>query len=272
MVRVDLRTIVLDIPPQDLITRDNVPAKVNAVTYFRVVDAPSAVVKVERYLTRDLADRPDHAALGAGQGRPRHAARRARAPQRGAPADHRRADRPVGRQGHGRRDQGRRDPGGDAARDGAPGGGRARAPREGDPRRRRVPGVPAPPRRRRGDRAPIPPRCSCATCRRSPRSASTRTRPSSSPCRSTSSGRSWRVPARRADADSGTELAGGRQTSPLRSVPATAATGSSIRRDDPPKRRRSAIAAAPNDRSMLAAAVCMRSAAAGRRAGRQRSA
>jgi regulator of protease activity HflC (stomatin/prohibitin superfamily) len=51
MVRVDLRTIVLDIPPQDLITRDNVPAKVNAVTYFRVVDAPSAVVKVERYLT-----------------------------------------------------------------------------------------------------------------------------------------------------------------------------------------------------------------------------
>jgi regulator of protease activity HflC (stomatin/prohibitin superfamily) len=49
MVRVDLRTIVLDIPPQDLITRDNVPAKVNAVTYFRVVDAPSAVVKVERY-------------------------------------------------------------------------------------------------------------------------------------------------------------------------------------------------------------------------------
>ena len=51
MVRVDLRTIVHDIPPQDLITRDNVPAKVNAVTYFRVVDAASAVVKVERYLT-----------------------------------------------------------------------------------------------------------------------------------------------------------------------------------------------------------------------------
>ncbi len=50
MVRVDLRTVVLDIPPQDLITRDNVPAKVNAVTYFRVVDASSAIVKVERYL------------------------------------------------------------------------------------------------------------------------------------------------------------------------------------------------------------------------------
>ena len=51
MVRVDLRTTVLDIPPQDLITRDNVPAKVNAVTYFRVVDAASSVVKVEHYLS-----------------------------------------------------------------------------------------------------------------------------------------------------------------------------------------------------------------------------
>jgi regulator of protease activity HflC (stomatin/prohibitin superfamily) len=50
MVRVDLRTIVLNIPPQDLITRDNVTAKVNAVAYFRVVDASSAVVEVERYL------------------------------------------------------------------------------------------------------------------------------------------------------------------------------------------------------------------------------
>jgi regulator of protease activity HflC (stomatin/prohibitin superfamily) len=51
MVRVDLRTMVLDIPPQDLITRENVPAKVNAVTYFVVIDAPSSVVEVERYLT-----------------------------------------------------------------------------------------------------------------------------------------------------------------------------------------------------------------------------
>jgi regulator of protease activity HflC (stomatin/prohibitin superfamily) len=51
MVRVDLRTIVLNIPPQDLITRDNVTAKVNAVTYFRVVDANSSVVKVENFLT-----------------------------------------------------------------------------------------------------------------------------------------------------------------------------------------------------------------------------
>ena len=50
MVRVDLRTVTLDIPPQNVITRDNVPAKVNAVCYFRVIDAARAVVEVERYL------------------------------------------------------------------------------------------------------------------------------------------------------------------------------------------------------------------------------
>jgi regulator of protease activity HflC (stomatin/prohibitin superfamily) len=49
MVRVDLRTVTFDIPPQDLITRDNVPAKVNAVAYFRVIDAVKSVVEVERY-------------------------------------------------------------------------------------------------------------------------------------------------------------------------------------------------------------------------------
>jgi regulator of protease activity HflC (stomatin/prohibitin superfamily) len=46
MVRVDLRTVTFDVPPQDLITRDNVPAKVNAVTYFRVVDPVRSVVEV----------------------------------------------------------------------------------------------------------------------------------------------------------------------------------------------------------------------------------
>jgi regulator of protease activity HflC (stomatin/prohibitin superfamily) len=66
MVRVDLRTVVLDIPPQDLITRDNVPAKVNAVTYFRVVDACSAVVEVERYLaaTSQIAQTTLRSVLG----------------------------------------------------------------------------------------------------------------------------------------------------------------------------------------------------------------
>jgi len=50
MVRVSLRTIVMDIPPQDVITRDNVTVKVNAVVYFRVMDPIKAVVQVENYL------------------------------------------------------------------------------------------------------------------------------------------------------------------------------------------------------------------------------
>src|SRR5262245_66690340 len=49
MVRVDLRTVTLDIQTQNLITRDNVPAKVNAVCYFRVIDAPRATVDAERF-------------------------------------------------------------------------------------------------------------------------------------------------------------------------------------------------------------------------------
>jgi len=50
MVRVSLRTIVLDVPPQDIITRDNVSVKVNAVVYFRVVDPTKAVIEVQDYL------------------------------------------------------------------------------------------------------------------------------------------------------------------------------------------------------------------------------
>jgi regulator of protease activity HflC (stomatin/prohibitin superfamily) len=50
MVRVDLRTVTLNIPPQEVITRDNVPARVNAVAYFRVVDANNAIVEVENFL------------------------------------------------------------------------------------------------------------------------------------------------------------------------------------------------------------------------------
>jgi regulator of protease activity HflC (stomatin/prohibitin superfamily) len=49
MVRVSLRTIVMDVPPQDIITKDNVSLKVNAVVYFRVVQAAKAVVEVEDY-------------------------------------------------------------------------------------------------------------------------------------------------------------------------------------------------------------------------------
>jgi regulator of protease activity HflC (stomatin/prohibitin superfamily) len=50
MVRISLRTVVLDVPPQDVITLDNVTVKVNAVVYFRVMDPLSAVIQVENFL------------------------------------------------------------------------------------------------------------------------------------------------------------------------------------------------------------------------------
>ena len=50
MVRVDLRTVVFDVPPQDVITRDNVSVKVNAVVYFRVIDPQKAVIQVANFL------------------------------------------------------------------------------------------------------------------------------------------------------------------------------------------------------------------------------
>jgi regulator of protease activity HflC (stomatin/prohibitin superfamily) len=50
MVKVDLRTVTLNIPPQEVITRDNVPAGVNAVAYFRVIDSTKAIVEVENFL------------------------------------------------------------------------------------------------------------------------------------------------------------------------------------------------------------------------------
>jgi regulator of protease activity HflC (stomatin/prohibitin superfamily) len=66
MVRVDLRTLVLDIPTQDLITRDNVSVKVNAVLYFRVVDSERAIINVENYLeaTGQLAQTTLRSVLG----------------------------------------------------------------------------------------------------------------------------------------------------------------------------------------------------------------
>jgi regulator of protease activity HflC (stomatin/prohibitin superfamily) len=50
MIKVDLRTITMDVPPQDVITKDNVPVKVNAVIYFRVMDPEKSVVKIEKYI------------------------------------------------------------------------------------------------------------------------------------------------------------------------------------------------------------------------------
>ncbi len=69
MVRVSLRTIVHEVPQQDIITRDNVSVKVSAVVYFRVIDAPRAVVEVENYLyaTSQLAQTVLRSVLGQAQ-------------------------------------------------------------------------------------------------------------------------------------------------------------------------------------------------------------
>ncbi len=66
MVRVDLRTIVMDVPTQDVISRDNVSVKVNAVIYFRVVDAERAIIQVENFFeaTSQLAQTTLRSVLG----------------------------------------------------------------------------------------------------------------------------------------------------------------------------------------------------------------
>jgi regulator of protease activity HflC (stomatin/prohibitin superfamily) len=66
MVKVDLRTVTLDIPPQDLITKDNVPARVNAVAYFRIVEPKAAIVQVENFMvaTSQIAQTTLRAVLG----------------------------------------------------------------------------------------------------------------------------------------------------------------------------------------------------------------
>ena len=66
MVRVDLRTITLQIPPQEVITKDNVPVRVNAVAYFRIVDPKAAVVQVENYMvaTSQIAQTTLRSVLG----------------------------------------------------------------------------------------------------------------------------------------------------------------------------------------------------------------
>ncbi|SDI28099.1 slipin family protein [Pseudomonas panipatensis] len=66
MVRVGLRTVVLDVPPQDVISRDNVSVKVNAVLYFRVLDPQKAIIQVENFLaaTSQLAQTTLRAVLG----------------------------------------------------------------------------------------------------------------------------------------------------------------------------------------------------------------
>jgi regulator of protease activity HflC (stomatin/prohibitin superfamily) len=66
MVRVDLRTVTLNIPPQEVITRDNVPSRVTAVAYFKVVDPNKAIVEVENFLlaTSQIAQTAMRSVLG----------------------------------------------------------------------------------------------------------------------------------------------------------------------------------------------------------------
>jgi regulator of protease activity HflC (stomatin/prohibitin superfamily) len=66
MVKIPLRTVAMDVPPQDVITRDNVSVKVNAVIYFRVLDATRAVLEVENYLyaTSQIAQTTLRSTLG----------------------------------------------------------------------------------------------------------------------------------------------------------------------------------------------------------------
>src|SRR5690242_6885606 len=66
MVKVDLRTITLNIPPQEVITKDNVPVRVNAVAYFKIVDPKSAIVQVENYMvaTSQIAQTTLRSVLG----------------------------------------------------------------------------------------------------------------------------------------------------------------------------------------------------------------
>jgi regulator of protease activity HflC (stomatin/prohibitin superfamily) len=66
MVKVDLRTVTLNIPPQDVITRDNVPARVNAVAYFRIVEPKASVVQVENFMaaTSQIAQTTLRSVLG----------------------------------------------------------------------------------------------------------------------------------------------------------------------------------------------------------------
>ena len=66
LIKVDLRTVTLMIEPQDVITKDNVPAKVNAVCYFRIVDPTAAVVQIENYMvaTSQIAQTTLRSVLG----------------------------------------------------------------------------------------------------------------------------------------------------------------------------------------------------------------
>ena len=184
MVRIDLRTIVLDVPSQDVISRDNVSVKVNAVVYFRVVDPDKAVIQVADYFAGHQPVGADDAALGARQARARRDAGRARQAQPRYPAHPRRADRRLGHQGRQCRDQACRHRREHDPRHRPPGRGRAIPAGAHHRCRGRAAGGREAGRGRRDARPASGSRCSCAICRPCRTSPARRIRPSCSRCRS----------------------------------------------------------------------------------------
>jgi regulator of protease activity HflC (stomatin/prohibitin superfamily) len=81
VVKVDLRTVTFDVPPQEVITRDNVTVNVNAIVFFRVVSPEAAITQVEDYLQATSQICADDAAQRVGPSRARRTARRAREAQ-----------------------------------------------------------------------------------------------------------------------------------------------------------------------------------------------
>ena len=166
MVRVDLRTVVIDVPSQDVISRDNVSVKVNAVLYFRVVDPQKAIIQVEHFLeaTSQLAQTTLRAVLGKHE------------------LDEMLAEREKLNLDIQQILDAQTDAWGikvtnveikhvdlndiDGARDRAAGRGRARAARQGDPCRRRAAGLGQAGRGGARCWRSSRRRCSCATCRR----------------------------------------------------------------------------------------------------------
>ena len=111
MVKVDLRTITLNVPPQEVITKDNVPVRVNAVAYFRIVEPKNAIVQVENFMvaTSQIAQTTLRSVLG------QHVLDELLSERDKINAILQRiideADLALGDQGLDRRGQGRRDPG-----------------------------------------------------------------------------------------------------------------------------------------------------------------
>ena len=138
IVRVSLRTVAFEVPPQDVITRDNVSVKVSAVLYYRVVDPRRAIVEVENYQYATLQLAQTTLQKRPGPGAARRPAGRAGSPESAAAAHPRRARRAVGDQGVGRRSQACRSAGQHAAIDGPASRSRTGETGENHSRRRRA--------------------------------------------------------------------------------------------------------------------------------------